>query len=141
MATDAPATYPKLYGFLIPHEEDQPITEIEIVRPSESDEEADSQDEQIGRLLGGIDFDQDARQVLIVRPTQKFPGLMGYYAASDTKKKIEDVSKNVRATCFAMACGMLNARFIGPVVILTVVATGKAEVEKRLISLEQVNAA
>ena len=127
-------------GFLIPAKDDAALKEISVGLTDGSDRQEQIHSE-MGKLLGGIDFGQDGRQVLLVRPWGGQPGLMAYY--QDGGRRQSNNTNNRRATCFAMTCGLLNARFVGDVVVLTVrpmsqTATEAAEV---LLTIDQLSAA
>ncbi|KAL7559501.1 hypothetical protein ACA910_010315 [Epithemia clementina (nom. ined.)] len=136
-------------GFLIPANEDEVLQEILISGGGDgaSGERNEILQTQIGHLLGGIDFGEDGRQVLLLRPSKEQPGFMAYYQDQDgggkRPNKQNSSNNNKRATCFAMTCGLLNARFVGDVVVLKVMPI----IQKRnpgecpLLSMEQLLAA
>lgn len=136
-----------LHGFFVPADDDLPVQEILTEKPrgeaKTSDEDTQKwREEQIAVMLGDIDYERDCRQALLVRPSGQLHGLMSYFAQrDDTDKDQADSDHNIRATTFGMTCGLLNARFVGDVVILNVVAIGRRPDKNPQMTLDDFMAA
>mmetsp|Transcript_18327 Transcript_18327/g.50038 ORF Transcript_18327/g.50038 Transcript_18327/m.50038 type:complete len:633 (-) Transcript_18327:3002-4900(-) len=146
-------THTHLHGFFVPADEDDPVTELSIDKPSGAKGTTDEdilqwRQDEISKLLGDVNYDEDCLQVLLIRPSGQSSGLMAYYAqvVEEKEKKhqaarLEADNINSRATGFGMTCGLLNSRFVGDVIILNLVAFGRRPDKKTLLTLEEFDAA